>query len=164
MTRIGVSGHRSYNDEATVTSMTDSVLERVLADDAAPTVVSNLAAGADQLVAELVLNRIGAILEVVLPLPVDDYGDDFTTPDSLRHFTDLLVKASSVTVIDQIPGESRESAYARAGQAIVDACDVLVALWDGQPARGQGGTAEMVQYALDQDVMVEVVLVERDPA
>jgi hypothetical protein len=71
--------------------------------------------------------------------------------------------ASSVTVVPQVAGEAREDAYARAGHAIVDASDVLVALWDGKPARGRGGTAEIVQYALDHDVLVEMILVERDP-
>src|SRR5439155_12740709 len=28
-----------------------------------------------------------------------------------------------------------------------DRCDVLIALWDGQPARGRGGTAEVVALA-----------------
>ncbi|MCU1397639.1 MAG: hypothetical protein JWN62_748 [Acidimicrobiales bacterium] len=163
MTRVGVSGHRSYNDAEVVAAMTDTVLERVLRGQATPTVVSNLAEGADQLVAELVLNRPGAVLEVVLPLPIDDYDNDFVSSDTRRRFDALLAKASSVIVIDQVHGEARESAYERAGHAIVDSCDVLVALWDGLPARGRGGTAEMVQYAIDHDVIVEVVLVERDP-
>ncbi|MCU1366527.1 MAG: hypothetical protein JWL72_4561 [Ilumatobacteraceae bacterium] len=163
MTRIGVSGHRSYNNPEVVAAMTDAVLERVLQGHTAPTVISNLAEGADQLVAELVLNRPGAALEVVLPLPIDDYDNDFVSTDTRRHFDALLARASSVMVIDQIRGEARESAYERAGHAIVDACDVLVALWDGLPARGRGGTAEMVQYAIDHGVIVEVVVVERDP-
>ncbi len=162
MTRIGVSGHRHYDDEAAVASMTDGVLRRVLDGDDTPSILSSLASGADQLVAELVLERPGSVLDVVLPLPLDDYATDFDTVAARRRFDDLLLRASSVTVIEQVPGESRESAYARAGFAIVDACDVLVALWDGRPARGEGGTAEVVQYAIGRDVMVEVVLVERD--
>lgn len=163
MTRVGVSGHRSFDDEATVRDMTDAVLQRVFGGGGVSTVVSNLASGADQLVAELVLDRPGGRLEVVLPLPVDDYTDDFANANARRRFDELLVRASSVIVIEQVPSESRESAYARAGFAIVDTCDVLVALWDGMPARGEGGTAEVVQYALDHDVMVEVVLVQRGP-
>lgn len=161
MTRIGVSGHRSYCDPAVVTQMTADVIARVLGADPTPGIVSNLADGADRLVAELVLDRPGARLEVVLPLPLGDYTADFTTTESLRRFTDLLRRASSVTVVDQIPGEVREAAYERAGRTIVDSCDVLVALWDGAPARGRGGTAEIVQYALDRDVLVEVIRVER---
>jgi len=37
------------------------------------------------------------------------------------------------------------------GQYVVDHCDVLIAVWDGQPSRGRGGTAEIVQYALEQN-------------
>ncbi len=42
---------------------------------------------------------------------------------------------------------SREAAYAGAGRAVLDRCDVLIALWDGLPARGLGGTAELVVEA-----------------
>ncbi|PMX86640.1 hypothetical protein C1X43_34300, partial [Pseudomonas sp. GW460-C3] len=38
-------------------------------------------------------------------------------------------------------------AYLDCGIETVNACDVLVALWDGEPARGRGGTAEIVTYA-----------------
>jgi len=30
---------------------------------------------------------------------------------------------------------------------VVDHCDVMIALWDGKPARGKGGTATIVSYA-----------------
>jgi hypothetical protein len=30
---------------------------------------------------------------------------------------------------------------------VADQCDALVAVWDGQPARGRGGTADIVAYA-----------------
>lgn len=162
MTRIGVSGHRYYLNPEDVSAMTAGVIDRIAAEDVAPTVVSNLAEGADRLVAELVLALPGASLDVVLPLPAEAYVRDFETEVSRRRFTDLLDRASSVVVVEQIPGEAREIAYERAGRAIVDTSDVLVALWDGEPARGRGGTAEIVRYALDHDVLVEMILVERD--
>jgi hypothetical protein len=163
MTRIGVSGHREYLDADLVASMTTAVVDRLVGEDPAPTVLSNLAEGADRLVAELVLTRPDARLEAVLPLPAEEYAADFGSESSRRRFAELLDAASSVTVVHQVPGEAREVAYERAGRAIVDACDVLVALWDGRPARGRGGTAEIVQYALDHDVLVEMILVERAP-
>lgn len=163
MTRIGVSGHREYIDVELVAAMTAAVVDRLVADDPAPTVLSNLAEGADRLVAELVLTRPHAQLEAVLPLPAEQYVTDFASESSRRRFAELLHAASSVTVVQQVPGEAREAAYERAGRAVVDACDVLVALWDGRPARGRGGTAEIVQYALDRDVLVEMILVERTP-
>jgi hypothetical protein len=163
MTRIGVSGHRRYLHPEDVRTMTAGVLDRIIGHDAAPTVLSNLAEGADRLVAELVLTRPGARLEVVLPLAAEAYIDDFDSDVSRRRFTDLMDRATSVVVVDQLVGEARDIAYERAGHAIVDASDVLVALWDGRPARGRGGTAEIVQYALDHDVLVEMILVERAP-
>lgn len=163
MTRIGVSGHRHFLHAEVVTAMTAEVIERLVGDEPDATVLSNLAEGADRLVAELVLARPGARLEAVLPLPVEVYIGDFVSADSRRRFTELVDEASSVTVVQQVPGEARDTAYERAGRAIVDASDVLVALWDGEPARGRGGTADIVQYALDHDVLVEMILVERGP-
>ncbi|MEY2438480.1 MAG: hypothetical protein QOF97_3316, partial [Acidimicrobiaceae bacterium] len=55
----------------------------------------------------------------------------------------------------------REAAYERAGRAVVETSDVLVALWDGGASRGRGGTAEMVAYARERGVPVEVVPVRR---
>ena len=43
--------------------------------------------------------------------------------------------------------DTRVEAYEQAGQYVADHCDVLVALWDGRPATGRGGTEEIVQYA-----------------
>jgi hypothetical protein len=42
---------------------------------------------------------------------------------------------------------SRTAAYEQAGHHVVQTCDVLVAIWDASPARGQGGSAEIVDYA-----------------
>ena len=43
--------------------------------------------------------------------------------------------------------EDRQAGYERSGQYIADQCDALIAIWDGLPARGRGGTAEIVAYA-----------------
>ena len=55
----------------------------------------------------------------------------------------------------------RESAYERAGHAVIEGCDILLALWDGQPSRGQGGTAEIVAEAERRGCRVVVIPVER---
>jgi hypothetical protein len=39
----------------------------------------------------------------------------------------------------------------------VDRSDVLLAVWDGQPARGPGGTGDVVAYARARGTPVEVV-------
>jgi hypothetical protein len=44
----------------------------------------------------------------------------------------------------------RRESYEQAGHYVVDHCDLLIAVWDREPSRGRGGTAEIVQYALEQ--------------
>lgn len=105
------------------------------------TVVSSLAEGADQLVAEAGV-AMGARLEVVLPLAKDDYRADFAVDRSRARFAALLAQAASVTYV---PGTRvRPEAYAAASEMVLQRSDVMLALWDGQPARGSGGTAETV--------------------
>ncbi len=40
-----------------------------------------------------------------------------------------------------------ERAFFKAGQFIVDQCDLIMAVWDGEKADGKGGTGDVVQYA-----------------
>ncbi|MCU1689306.1 MAG: hypothetical protein JWN20_1234 [Jatrophihabitantaceae bacterium] len=163
--RIGVTGHRLLADLAAVRASVDAVLDRLLLS-AAPAaavpamVISPLAEGADRLVARAVLDRPGGALEVLLPLRVSDYLTDFATPASRAEFRELLAAARSVAVV---PGDepSRAAAYERVGRAVVDGCDVLIALWDGEPGAGRGGTAEIVHYARANGVPVEIVAVRR---
>jgi hypothetical protein len=37
---------------------------------------------------------------------------------------------------------------------VVDRCDALIAVWDGEKSRGRGGTAEIVGYAQEQGVPI----------
>jgi hypothetical protein len=51
-------------------------------------------------------------------------------------------------MVDTLPFEEpSEKAFFEAGKRIVDWADLLVAVWDGGPARGFGGTADVVRYA-----------------
>lgn len=162
--RVGVSGHRLLADPARVADDVDAALDRLAASRPARQLVavSNLAEGADRIVARRVLARPGGHLEAILPLEADDYARDFADETSRQEFNDLLVAADQVTVIPVDPTDpGREGSYARAGHAVVAASDVLLALWDGGGARGRGGTAEVVADARAMGVPVEVVAVER---
>src|SRR5437763_792596 len=57
-----------------------------------------------------------------------------------------------VRVMELPACETRAEAYEQAGQYVVERCDVLIALWDGQPPRGKGGTAEIVEWARERRV------------
>jgi hypothetical protein len=104
-------------------------------------VVSALAEGADRLVAKKVLTNKDARLEVALPLPEEEYLEDFKDEASKEEFLCLLGQASE-TPWQALDGLDREVAYERAGRYVVDRCDALIALWDGKKSRGRGGTAE----------------------
>ena len=40
------------------------------------------------------------------------------------------------------------------GRATVAHCDMLIAVWDGLPPRGRGGTGEVVQFALTRGTAI----------
>lgn len=42
---------------------------------------------------------------------------------------------------------SDEESYFEAGKTVVNTIDFLIAVWDGKPSRGLGGTADVVEYA-----------------
>ena len=150
--RIGVTGHRRLPDDGALAEQVRRALQRIRellpSSPFTPvlfTIVSPLAEGADRLVAREVLKSEGADLEVSLPMPQEEYLCDFRSDESKREFDDLLSRAREVTELG--PSESREQVYESVGRYVVDHCDVLIGLWDGEPSRGQGGTAEIMCYA-----------------
>lgn len=54
-----------------------------------------------------------------------------------------------------IAGELRRTIQTKG--LMLERADELIAVWDGQPARGYGGTADVVQAARDKDLPVTVV-------
>jgi hypothetical protein len=149
---IGVTGHRKLDNEPALAEQVQRILERIkLIIPLSPktplvfTILSPLAEGADRLVAREVLKISDSQLEVVLPLDKDDYLRDFESSESKAEFEQLLAQARRVK---PLPAKlTRTEAYAQVGRYVVDHCDVLIALWNGKPAAGQGGTAEIVDYA-----------------
>ncbi len=151
--RIGVVGHRALPDPALVVAATERILGELSAQVGSTPhlfeIVSALAAGADRVVAETVLNWPSAPgaahrLVALLPLAKDDYIQDFDEA-SRPVFERLLGRASEVQLAAD--GKTRPAAYQRCAEEVVDRCEILIAVWDGQAARGTGGTAETVAYA-----------------
>jgi hypothetical protein len=145
--RIGVTGHRELADPARLVPLVRAGLARLSATtglrstEVMLVVASPLAEGADRLVARQVL-AAGGRLEVGLPLPAAEYERDFASEASRADFRDLLGRASSVWCAPA--ASSREEAYELAGRFGWTTLDAMIALWDGEPARGRGGTADVV--------------------
>ncbi|MFC3742972.1 hypothetical protein [Paractinoplanes deccanensis] len=117
--------------------------------------VSSLADGADQLFATHILAS-GGVLEVLLPC--EGFAGSLLGDDSRARFEDLRRAAASVTTMPY--PEPSEQAFLAAGRALVDRCDHLFAVWDGRPARGVGGTGDVVAYARARGRQVTVLWVD----
>lgn len=117
--------------------------------------VTALAEGSDRIGAEAGVEQ-GYRLNVALPFEPATYERDFPTEDSRKAFRDLLDRAANVLVL---PGERAqpEAAYEMAGRAVIDNADIIVAVWDGGPSGGRGGTKEMIDLALSRGHPVLVI-------
>jgi hypothetical protein len=149
--RVGITGHSNLTPESTPV-ITDAV-EKVLADLGDPIVgVTCLARGADQIFARVVVDTGG---EIVVILPAADYRDRKVKPENRDEFEDLLGRAVQVHVM---PFEtSNRAAYMAASEALLGGVDHLVAVWDGEPSDGHGGTGDVVSAARERGVPVTVV-------
>jgi hypothetical protein len=109
------------------------------------TLISPLASGADQIAADVALVR-GWTLQAVLPFSAGDYAASMAEEDASK-LRRLLHAAKCVFELGGHPDEPIES-FVLAGRATIAHADLLIAAWDGEPARGRGGTAETVNSAL----------------
>lgn len=177
---IGITGHRILPDPQTLSTCLDKILttgyldaftpkarEKLATSKSTPihlTLISPLAEGADRLAAHAAL-RNGCILEALLPMPREEYKKDFDTLESQCEFNDLLAKAQRVSVVScsvqPKDPDYRPKAYLAIGTETVNRCDILIALWDGKPSRGMGGTADVVAFALAQQKPVFIVSTEK---
>lgn len=138
--RVGCTGHQDR--EGTDWSWVKKTIEEKLASLERPLVgLSSLAIGADQVFARAVLDAGGDLFVVI---PTADYIAHFQ--ESARRAVErLLSEASATTVLE--PQDTREESYLAAGKYIVDASELVVAVWDGEEAVGRGGTGDIVHYA-----------------
>lgn len=160
MTTVGVTGHRVLNHIETITREIDAALTQIREGFPAPfSVYSALAEGADRLVARRACDLLAASLIAVLPLPRADYMADFLEDHAKAEFLDLVALASDVVELPDAP--TRTAAYEAAGRYILDHSDLLIAVWDGQPPRGQGGTGQIVAEAQQRRIPVVWIKVVR---
>ncbi len=137
--RLGFTGHQSVPPEA-LDDMARSV--RLLTEGNETVLITSLAAGADQAAAAAVLAE-GGRLDVIVPC--ENYESTFADADLLDRYMRLSLVADRISSLPY-PTPS-ELAFMAAGLITVERCDKLLAMWDGQPSRGLGGTADVVEYA-----------------
>jgi hypothetical protein len=114
--------------------------------------VSPIADGADQIAAEVAL-ELGWEFQAILPFERSAYRASLANDEAREKFDKLLDRATSLL---ELPGDPRNGldAYVMTGRATVAHCDLLIAVWDGRPPRGRGGTGEVVQFALSRGTAI----------
>ncbi|MDQ2932454.1 MAG: hypothetical protein M3Y05_16760, partial [Gemmatimonadota bacterium] len=154
---IGVTGHRSLprNDEEAIGAQLRALFQRIRheAPSSPILLLTALAEGADRLVARIALSE-GIGLIAVLPMPQVNYELDFSDAKSRDEFRALLLDPRTERVIvaprldpgADAPGSGRDHQYLLAGLFVARNSDVLIALWDGKPTRGTGGSAQIVDF------------------
>ena len=134
---VGFSGHRILEDSPASAAAIRAALELLQSEVAGEwLVLSSVAIGSDQIFVEEAL-ALGLSWHAILPLPRAEFAKDFPAEEWTR-VEHLLTKTEN---------GAREDAYLDCGMETVNGADVLIALWDGAPARGKGGTADVVDYA-----------------
>jgi hypothetical protein len=152
MMRIAITGHRGL-PAATERLVDQAIRDQLAADAAGDHLIglSNLADGADQIFARAVLDA-GGQLEVIVPAA--QYRDGL--PEAAQaEYDSLLSAASKVERLSYV--ESTEESHMAASQAMLARSDRLYAVWDGKPARGYGGTADVVAEAEGSGIPVTVI-------
>lgn len=157
---IGVTSHRNI-DAREIEAIRDRVRELFLQlrqefPHAPLTILSPLAEGGDQLVAEEGL-KLGAQLVAPLPFSRELYAQDFADIAVRERFESLCARARLIELPllaghthaeVSAPGDQRNRQYAHAGMFVARHCHLLLAIWDGKPSHRLGGTAQIVDYFL----------------
>ena len=162
---VAVTGHRDL-----VVEEIPAIRERVSAfltdlrneyPDRGVSVMSALAEGGDQLVAEEAV-RLGIPLIVPLPMARNLYIKDFDAVKVRENFDFLSSRAAETYELPVTPGntpesisdygDARDQQYAQLGVFLCAHCHILLALWDGKDNDRLGGTGQVVRFHHD-DVM-----------
>jgi hypothetical protein len=148
--RIGITGHQGLN-ASTARAVTQALAAELSKVDSLCG-IGSLAEGADQLFAEEILRQGGSLVAVI---PSARYETSFSGQKALDTYRRLLGRADEVVELTyDSPGEE---AYWAAGKEVVSRSDRMLAVWDGRPAGGLGGTADVVAFARSANKPVDVI-------
>lgn len=140
--RIGITGHQSLPEPASW-RWVEQEMDQFLGGVSISLVgISSLAAGSDQLFAKLVLEHGGA-LEVIIPFV--GYESTFVAEREREEFKRLVRQCARSETLVRLGTD--EEAYLAAGKRVIDLSELIVAVWDGEPRRGVGGTSDAIKYA-----------------
>ncbi|MEV0734852.1 hypothetical protein AB0I51_02575 [Streptomyces sp. NPDC050549] len=150
-TCIGITGHRVI-PPAALPLVHSALRHKLSGAEGELAAISSLAAGADQMFADIALAHGVSVTAVI---PGMDYEAHLGGAEVRSAYRRILRSCAARVYLPAEP--THEEAYFAAGRWIVDHCDLLIAVWDGRPARGLGGTGDVVEYAERTGVPFTVV-------
>ena len=141
---VGFTGHRRLRQPDEVAALLRELLVSLGREIRGQLVGhSSIAIGGDTLFAEACLvSNIPWI--ALLPFAEGDFKSDFSETDWDKARA-LLQRAARVESL--VDAKDRNVGYLECGLATVEEADLMIAIWDGEPSRGTGGTAEVVAHA-----------------
>jgi nucleoside 2-deoxyribosyltransferase len=140
---IGFSGHRALTNPGSIAAHIGAALDRLASICGSVATVSSSASGADILFLEEVARRKLPHL-IILPFHKARFEKDFTAADWQR----VQACVKNAQHIEEISSAASDAeAYMEVGERTVEQADIVIAVWDGKPAAGLGGTADAVAHA-----------------
>jgi hypothetical protein len=120
-------------------------------------IITALAEGADRIAAKVALD-LGMRIIAPLPMRRELYEKDFSSPESMVEFEELLSESEEWFELPLLDGaeekdiieysDARDHQYAFVGAYIARYSHVVIALWDGDPQEKVGGTSYVVSFKL----------------
>jgi hypothetical protein len=140
--KIGITGHQNLGSISNFHEIAN-ILKQIVSEYPITLGYTCLAKGSDQLFAEILL-EIG--IPYVAVIPSDRYENTFTEKGTFEKYKVLLQHANRKTLLPFAQPE--EKAFYEAGKYVADSVDLLIAIWNGEDAKGLGGTGDIVKYCL----------------
>ena len=137
--QIGITGHQA-RDGIDWSWVRDTIRVELSKIGGIERGLSSLAAGSDQVFAEVALG-LGVPVLAVIPMP--NYEQYFKGNDLAKYRR--LLRQCDVMHLNYCGDDAR--AFLEAGKKIVEKSDMIFAVWDGKQAEGQGGTGDVVIFA-----------------
>ncbi len=149
---MGITGHRVLRNEQVINFVKKQIKKTLLdikQEQERIIVLTSIAEGADTLFTEIAI-KLDLKFEAVIPYA--NYEEDFNTHASRQRYKNLLQQA---TKIHRLSFQKRSNkAYLTSGKWIVSHCDLLIAVWNGLPAAGKGGTGDVVDFAMQEKLPI----------
>jgi len=140
---VGMTGHQDLGSEEDISWITSALADQI---EKLKITYGNtsLAMGADQLFASMLRKR-GINYSAIIPCL--DYEETFDS-EVLKSYRSLYKDANEII---QLPySKPEEIAFWEAGKEVVKRSDIVIAVWDGEPAKGLGGTGDVVTFCLQE--------------